>query len=77
MSGLVVLPQNEDLARYTLTAEQRGVFLPKLQEVVGVQGEIDGGAFCHFPIHGVRVYAGDAIIFYSSFCWKCSNFALS
>ena len=65
------------LNRSTLTNEQRGVFLPKLQEVIGVQGEIDGGAFCHFPIHGVRVHAGDAIIFQSSFCWKCSNFALS
>lgn len=65
------------LKRSTLTAEQKLKFMPKLQEVVGIQGKIDGGAFCHFPIHGVRVYAGDTIIFQSSFCWKCNNFAVS
>ncbi|WP_193215176.1 hypothetical protein [Luteolibacter marinus] len=65
------------LRQATLTAEQKLVFIPKLQEVVGVQGNIDGGAFCHFPIHGVRVYASDEIIYQSSFCWKCNNFAVS
>jgi hypothetical protein len=65
------------LKRSTLSAEQKLEFMPKLQEVVGIQGEIDGGAFCHFPIHGVRVYAGDTIIFQSSFCWKCNNFSVS
>ncbi len=65
------------LKKATLTAEQKLKFIPKLQEVVGVQGEVDGGAFCHYPIHGVRVYAGETIIFQSSFCWACTNFAIS
>ena len=65
------------LERVTLTEVQRRIFIPKLQEVVGIQGDIDGGAFCHFPIHGVRIYVDDVIIFQSSFCWKCNNFGFS
>ena len=65
------------LKRATLTKGQQKIFIPKLQEVVGIQGDIDGGAFCHFPIHGVRIYVGDKIIFQSSFCWKCHNFSVS
>jgi len=65
------------LKRATLTVEQQRAFVPKLQEVVGVQGDGSGGAFCHFPIHGVRVFAGEEILFQSSFCWKCNNFAVS
>ena len=41
-----------------------------------------GGALCHFPIHGVRVYSDepsgepfDSKILYSgTFCWACGNF---
>lgn len=65
------------LARKTLTPEQRLAFLPPLQAVVGVQGNVGSGAMCHLPIHGVRVYSVDTMIFQSSFCWKCHNFALA
>jgi len=65
------------LKRSELNEEQRKEFLPKLQAVIGFEGEDHGGAFCHFPIHGVRVFAGKQIIFQSSFCWKCSNFSIS
>ena len=78
--GFPILPygsKSKILKRVTLTKDQQKTFIPKLQEVVGVQGDIDGGAFCHFPIHGVRIYNGDKIIFQSSFCWKCNNFAVS
>ena len=64
------------LKQATLTAEQKRTFISKLQKVVGVQGDIDGGALCHFPIHGVRIYAGNEIIYQSSFCWECNNFAV-
>src|SRR5690606_33480916 len=47
------------LIRSILTPQQREDFLPKLQKAVGIQGEIDGGAFCHFPIYGVRVFSGE------------------
>lgn len=36
--------------------------------------EDSGGAFCHFPIHGVRFLRGKEIVFESSFCWKCRNY---
>ncbi len=65
------------LQRSILTPEQREDFLPKLQTTVGIQGDIDGGALCHFPIHGVRIFSSESIIFQSSFCWQCNNFAIS
>lgn len=65
------------LKRVTLTKDQKKTFIPKLQKVVGVQGDIDGGAACHFPVHGVRIHGGDKIIFQTSFCWVCDNFAIS
>jgi len=45
----------------------------------------EGGAFCHFPIHGVRVYSdkpsgepfGDKLIYSGSFCWVCRNFGFT
>jgi len=33
-----------------------------------------GGADCHFPIHGVRFYRGNLVLFETSLCWKCSNY---
>ncbi len=33
-----------------------------------------GGAFCHYPIHGLRIYAGTKLLFETSLCWACSNF---
>lgn len=75
-----VLPYGQKckiLQSSVLTAEQRANFLPKLQKVVGVQGQVGGGAFCHYPIHGVRIFSGEKIIFQNSFCWKCQNFAVA
>ena len=34
----------------------------------------DDGALCHLPIHGIKAYKNNQIIFESTFCWKCSNF---
>lgn len=58
-----------------LSPEQRKELLPALQAVVGVQ-ENTGGAMCHFPIHGIRVWAGERLVLETSFCWLCENFAL-
>ncbi len=33
-----------------------------------------GGAFCHYPIHGIRIYAGDLLLFETSICWVCDNY---
>ena len=29
---------------------------------------------CHYPIHGIKIYKQNALIFESTFCWFCSNF---
>ena len=42
-----------------------------------VEPEHTGGAFCHFPIHGIRIYAGEDILHEGTFCWVCGNFAFS
>jgi len=33
-----------------------------------------GQAFCHFPIHGIRIYAEDRLLFETSICWACHNY---
>lgn len=65
------------LKRAILGDEELKTFVPALQKVVGVQGDPGTGALCHFPIHGVRVFSGETMLFQSSFCWKCQNFALA
>lgn len=32
------------------------------------------GAKCHYPIHGIRISAGNVLLFETSFCWKCNNY---
>jgi len=58
-----------------LTPEERKQLLPALQETVGVEKNLQG-AMCHFPIHGLRIWAGDRLVLETSFCWLCGNFAL-
>ena len=38
--------------------------------------DLDGGAMCHFPIHAIRLFKGEDLIFETSICWKCSNYYL-
>jgi hypothetical protein len=32
------------------------------------------GAFCHYPIHGIKVYQAGTQIFQTSLCWECGNY---
>ncbi|MBX3424941.1 MAG: hypothetical protein KF688_04610 [Pirellulales bacterium] len=34
------------------------------------------GAFCHFPVYGLRFYREEQLLFETSLCWQCSNFYL-
>ena len=34
----------------------------------------DGGAFCHLPIHGIRIWAHDHLLFQTSLCWHCQTY---
>lgn len=33
-----------------------------------------GGAFCHYPAYGFRLYRGDVLLFETTVCWQCQNF---
>ena len=33
-----------------------------------------GGAFCHYPAYGFRLYRDDILLFETTVCWKCQNF---
>ncbi len=33
-----------------------------------------GGAFCHFPVYGFRLYRNDELLFETTVCWECQNF---
>lgn len=33
-----------------------------------------GGAMCHVPAYGMRLYRDDQLLFETSICWDCSNF---
>ena len=37
-------------------------------------GDSGDQALCHFPIHGLRFYKGDALLYGTSLCWKCFNY---
>ena len=45
-----------------------------LQRLLRTRGEEGWSAFCHYPIHAVRVYRDDDLLFHSSFCWECTNY---
>ena len=38
---------------------------------------IAGGAMCHGPPYGFRLYAGDRLVTETSICWHCSNFVMN
>jgi hypothetical protein len=63
------------LKRRVLTAAEIKKLMPPLQSTIGVEKNTVG-SLCHFPIHGMRVWAGDQLILQTSFCWMCSNFSL-
>ncbi|MDV6028774.1 MAG: hypothetical protein F9B45_01405 [Phycisphaera sp. RhM] len=33
-----------------------------------------GGAFCHLPVYGFRLFRGDDLLFETTVCWECQNF---
>lgn len=70
-----ILPHNSKskiLKKVVLTAEQRKEVLPALQKILG--GDESSGLLCHWPIHGVRVFSGEKVLFQTSICWECRNF---
>ena len=50
------------------TAKQHFKRLLKTRDALG------GGAFCHYPVHGVRFFKDDDLLFQTSLCWICENY---
>ena len=64
------------LSTKEIRAGDRKRFLEILSKKIA-EPEHTGGAFCHFPIHGIRIYAGEDVLHEGTFCWVCGNFAFS
>ena len=57
----------------------RQSILGALADQIGAQDQ-SGGAFGHFPQHGIRVFAADnrsKVVLESTFCWRCCNFGFT
>ena len=59
-----------------LAAEDRKNLLKALCEQIAWPNHT-GGAFCHYPIHGIRIYQGKELLHEGTFCWMCANFSFS
>lgn len=69
--------QSKILKRKALTADEVKLFLPALQRTIAVE-DAGGGAFCHLPIHGIRVWNhDDEVVFQTSICHHCGNFYMT
>ena len=55
-----------------LDKETTAELLPLLSAVVAQPDS--GSPLCHYPIHGIRLWGGDQVIFQSSICWVCGNY---
>ncbi|EDY18075.1 hypothetical protein CfE428DRAFT_4506 [Chthoniobacter flavus Ellin428] len=63
------------LKRKILTGDEIKKLLPSLQATIGAK-ENHGGAMCHFPIHGLRLWTGDQLVLETNICWSCHNLYL-
>ncbi|MEM9235715.1 MAG: hypothetical protein AAGB14_02990, partial [Verrucomicrobiota bacterium] len=59
-----------------VVGEERKTLLAALGDQIA-KPDHSGGAFCHYPIHGIRVYSGEEVLHEGTFCWVCSNFSFS
>jgi hypothetical protein len=57
-----------------LPEKERAAGVSHLQRLLRTRGDEGWSAFCHYPIHAVRVYLDDDLLFRSSFCWECTNY---
>jgi len=72
------------ISEKTLPPSERKELLLELANQIE-KPEHEGGALCHFPIHGVRVYSDEPsgkpfdskLIYTGSFCWVCGNFGFT
>ena len=63
------------LKRKTLGGDSLASCREAVAEILN-KGGIGGGAFCHYPIHAIRLFKGEQMLFETSLCWKCGNYFL-
>lgn len=44
------------------------------QRLLRTREDREGGALCHMPVHGVRFFKDNNLLFQTSLCWMCSNY---
>ncbi|MCB1275986.1 hypothetical protein [Prosthecobacter sp.] len=44
------------------------------QRLLRTREDYGGGAACHMPVHGVRFFKDDDLLFQTSLCWTCENY---
>ena len=59
-----------------LTVKERNQITELLSKQIAVKNHM-GGALCHYPIHGIRIFKDGKIIHEGTFCWVCGNFSFS
>lgn len=64
------------LNRKRVTSKEIVQLMPSLKATIAVE-ENYGGALCHFPVHGIRIWTGDKLVFQTSICYKCTNFYMT
>ncbi|MES2594216.1 MAG: hypothetical protein V4662_02715 [Verrucomicrobiota bacterium] len=64
------------LNRRELSTDEFKALLLSLIQTVGVEKNT-GGAFCHMPIHAIRVYDQGILIMETSICYECGNFFIN
>lgn len=68
--------QSKILESKRLRPREIALLMPALQRTIAVQ-ENHGGAFCHMPIHGIRIWNADQIVFQTSICYECMNWYMT
>lgn len=68
--------QAKILKRKLLSTDEIKLLMPTLQKTL-VTGGNSGGALCHFPVHGIRIWHGEDLIFQTSICHYCQNFYMT
>lgn len=64
---------SEILARKHLSGEELNACRKATAELL-LASKTWEGAYCHYPIHGLRFLKGKEVVFETSFCWKCRSY---
>jgi hypothetical protein len=61
------------LKRKVLSADEIKVLIPSLKATISVEAN-RAGLLCHYPVHGIRAWDGDRIVFQTTISYECREF---